>query len=139
MSILLKKVLKKNPLRPEEDARIHLSAKSVGTMNEKQVAKEMADEVTLNPKEAEMGMHQLRKIVLRNLLNGYTVKLGDWATFYVTVTSEGSNNEKDAKATKVKRVKMHLRYDKSFEEELQKASFVTMDSLQTKECECEEP
>lgn len=133
MTVLLKKAKRKNPLKPQEAEKWHVGVKSVGTMTEKKVSAQMGDEVTLNPKEAEMAMFQLRKVVLNGLLNGYTVKLGDWATFYITVSSEGSSDEKDANASKVKRVKMHLRYDPSFDEELQKASFVMLESLETKE------
>lgn len=132
MAILLNKALRPNPLRPEDPKKWYLSAKCIGTITEKEVALQMCDEVTLNPKEAEMAMHQLRKVLLRNLLNGYTVKLGDWATFYTTVSSEGVENEKDAKVINVKQVRVHLLHDKAFEEELQKASFVMLDSLQNK-------
>jgi nucleoid DNA-binding protein len=42
----------------------------------KEVAKEIADETTLNPKEAEIALDQLQKVLIRNLLAGNSVQLG---------------------------------------------------------------
>ncbi|MDR3267307.1 MAG: HU family DNA-binding protein [Tannerella sp.] len=46
-------------------------------MKEKDVAKLLAEETTLNPKEAEMTLYQLLKLIVRLLLEGHTVQLGD--------------------------------------------------------------
>lgn len=51
--------------------------RSVSKVNEKQVAQRIADESTLNPKEAEMAIYQLLKVLKLELLNGNTVELGD--------------------------------------------------------------
>ena len=48
------------------------------------------DETTLTPKEAEMAIVQLEKVMLNLLNGGYSVKLGDWASFSATVSSSGA-------------------------------------------------
>lgn len=133
MAIFIEKQQKKNPLKPAEPAKWYLYNRSIGTITEKEVAKQISDETTLNPKEAEMALAQLRKIVLRNLQNGYTVRLGDWAYFYATVHSTGSESEKDAVSNKITQVKMHLGYEKAFQEELNRSSFVSMETLRKKD------
>ncbi len=133
MAILVDKQQKRNPQKPEEAKKFYLYSKSVGTVTEKDVAKQLVEETTLNPKEAEMAIAQLRKIVLRNLQNGYTVRLGDWAYFYTTVHSTGSVTAKEATTNKITKVSMHLGYDKAFQEDLDKSTFVTVESLQKKE------
>lgn len=133
MPIFIEKQQKKNLQKPEEAAKWYLYNKSIGTVTEKEVAKQIVDETTLNPKEAEMALAQLRKIVLRNLQNGYTVRLGDWAYFYTTVHSTGSEDEKGATANKITQVKMHLGYEKAFQEELNRSTFASMDVFRKKD------
>ncbi len=54
-------------------------------VREKEVAKLLADETTLNPKEAEFAIAQLQKVVINLLLNGNTVQLGDLGGFRITL------------------------------------------------------
>lgn len=50
-------------------------------MDEHEVAKLVADETTLNPKEAEKAVYQLEKVMERLLLDGHTVQLGELGSF----------------------------------------------------------
>ena len=141
MAIVYNKVARRNLQKPNEPAKWYLCNKSIGTVTESEVARQIAEETTLNPKEAEMALAQLRKIVLRNLHAGNTVRLGDWAYFYATLQCEGAETEKEAVPAKVKKVAMHLGYDKTFQADLNNATFVSAKSLQKKEDETttEEP
>jgi len=53
-------------------------------VKEREIAKQIADETTLNPKEAEMAVSQLLKVVVNILLHGGTVQLGSLCLFRVT-------------------------------------------------------
>ena len=141
MPIIYNVQQKRNPAKPNEPRKWHLYCKSIGTVSESEVARQIAEETTLNPKEAEMALAQLRKIVLRNLQAGNTVRLGDWAYFYATLQCEGAETEEEAVPAKVKKVAMHLGYDKTFQADLNRATFVSAKSLQKKESETtpEEP
>ena len=141
MPIIYNVQQKRNPAKPNEPRKWHLYCKSIGTVSESEVARQIAEETTLNPKEAEMALAQLRKIVLRNLQAGNTVRLGDWAYFYATLQCEGAETEEEAVPAKVKKVAMHLGYDKTFQADLNRATFVSAKSLQKKENETtpEEP
>jgi nucleoid DNA-binding protein len=50
--------------------------KSTGLVKEREVARLLSEETTLNPKEAEMAVYQLLKVVVRLLPDGHTVQLG---------------------------------------------------------------
>lgn len=110
-------------------AKFHPSLKSIKKISEKEVAKAIADETTLNPKEAEMVLAQFQKILLRFLLGGYTVSLGDWASFFLTVTSTGADTEKECTANLIKAVRAHCRFGKEFREALAKAEFVSAEKF----------
>lgn len=133
MAILVDKIQRGNPLRPEDPKKWYVSAKSIGTITEKEVARQVANRTALNRKEVEMAFALFRETLLENLLNGYTVRMSDWGYFVTTVNSDGSDTRDEAVANKVKRVRVHHRHDKSFENELQQATFITVDSLTKKE------
>ena len=63
---------------------------------------ELADETTLNPSEAMMAIRQLRKILLRRLLGGESVKLGNWGSFSVTLSSLGVPTKEEVNAKNIK-------------------------------------
>ena len=83
MPIIYNKLARKTPTKPGEGAKWYLYCKTVGMycktvgmVDEAEVARQIADETTLNPKEAEMAISLLRKVILRNLLEGRMVARG---------------------------------------------------------------
>lgn len=123
MTLLYKKIQRVNPSDKNAPRKWYPVVKSLGTLSEKEVARRIADETTLNPKEAEMALAQLEKVLINGLLDGYTVKIGDWGSFQVTVNAEGSELEKDAAATKITKVNIRFTAGKSLREAAQKATF----------------
>lgn len=123
MTLLYKKIQRVNPLKKDEPRKWYPVVKSLGTLSEKEVAKRISDETTLNPKEAEMALAQLEKVLISGLLDGYTVRIGDWGTFQVTVNSVGSDSEKDAGASKITKVNVRFTAGQSLREAAQKATF----------------
>lgn len=53
------------------------------------MAKLLADETILNPNEVEFVLNQYKKVMLNLLKGGYTVKMGEWASLFLTVNSAG--------------------------------------------------
>jgi predicted histone-like DNA-binding protein len=98
-------------------------------IKEKKVAELLADETTLNPKEAEMTLFQLFKVIIRLLLDGHTVQLGELGSFRVTARGEGSETEAEVNASKIKSVHIHFTPSESLREQLSKATFKDVDSL----------
>ncbi|MGQ1946117.1 HU family DNA-binding protein [Geofilum sp. OHC36d9] len=129
MSLFYNKIQRKNPRNPEEPAKWYLSLRSTGLVKEEEVAKRIADETTLNPKEAEMSLAQLEKVLIQALLNGQTVQLGTWGSFYLTLNSEGVESEDEVSASQVKKINLRFSAGKSIKEAIAKASFKDVDSL----------
>jgi len=90
MSIFLKAVQRINPSEPDEPKKWYPVQYTTKMVDESEVAMLIADETTLNPMEAAMAIRQLRKVVQRLLLDGKSVKLGDWGTFNITLNTEGA-------------------------------------------------
>lgn len=98
-------------------------------VDETQVAMDLADETTLNPSEAMMAIRQLRKILLRRLLGGESVKLGNWGSFSVTLSSTGADTKEAVTARNIKSVNLNFQPDEAFKTDLQKATFAWVDKL----------
>jgi predicted histone-like DNA-binding protein len=98
-------------------------------IKEKEVAQKLADETTLNPKEAEMAVSQLLKVVTNLLLEGHTVQLGSLGSFRVTLSSEGSARESEATANKIKKVNVRFMESEELKAAMKKATFTDISTL----------
>lgn len=131
MAIIYDSVAKKIPQTKE--VRYYASVKTIKQVGEKEVAKLIADETTLNPKEAEMAIAQLQKVMLNLLKGGYSVKLGDWASFSVAVSSGGVTTKEAVTASIIKKVNVNCRFASAFRESINKADFVPVSKFEKKE------
>jgi predicted histone-like DNA-binding protein len=130
MALFYKKIQRGNPRDPKAPKLWYPILKSVGLVREKEVAKLLADETTLNPKEAEMTLFQLLKVLLRLLLDGHTVQLGELGTFRLVIRTEGSENEADANASKIKNLLLQFTSSASVREQLKQATYKDVSTLQ---------
>jgi predicted histone-like DNA-binding protein len=129
MALFFKKVLRGNPSKPESPKLWYPVLKSIGLVKEKQVAQLLSEETILNPKEAEMTLYQLFKVIIRLLLDGHTVQLGELGSFRVTAHGESSATEEEVNASKIKSVHIHFTASDSLREQINKATFKDVDSM----------
>lgn len=132
MALFYNKVFRKNPNEPTSPGKWYVVLRSLGQTSEKDVAKFVADETTLNPKEAEMAIYQLLKVLQNELLNGKTVQLGELGSFFLTVTGDGVDDENEVSAKLIKSVNLKFRTTKVMREALAKAEFKQASSLSKK-------
>ena len=111
MAILVKPVQRINPLDKEAPKKWYVT----------QVTTAQAD-------ETEVAM-ELRKILLRRLLGGESVKLGNWGSFSVTLSSLGVPTKEEVNAKNIKSVNLNFQPDEAFKTDLQKATFAWVDKL----------
>ena len=109
MPLFYNKVQRVNPRDPKGARKWYAILKSVGQVDEHEVAKLVSDETTLNPKEAEMAVYQLEKVMERLLLDGHTVQLGELGSFSLTITSEACRGEKEVTPDKIKKLNLRFR------------------------------
>lgn len=129
MSILINSVQRRNPQKPDEPAKWYPVQNSTGLVEETQVAELIADETTLNSAEALMAIRQLRKVVERLLLDGHSVRLGNWATINTTLHTTGELNKADLTARNILRVNAKFLPGEEITAALQKAEFIWLDKL----------
>lgn len=129
MSIFLKPVQRYNPLDKEAPAKWYPVQYTVKLVNETEVAELVAEETTLNPMEALMAIRQLRKVVQRLLLDGKSVKLGNWGTFNITLSTEGAETAEALTANHVKRINVNFQAGDDMKNAMQKADFVWLNKI----------
>ena len=129
MAILFNKIQRLNPQNPGAEKKWYPSLKMLKRISEKEAAKQIADETTLNRKEAEMAISQFQKVLIANLLSGYSVQLGDWGSFYLSCNSEGSATKEEATATKIKNLNIRFVPGKELKDALKTASFIPVESM----------
>jgi len=130
MAIVLNRIERMNPLTKAK--KWYAALKTISQVKENAVAKQIAEETTLNRKEAEMAMAQLEKVLISNLLSSRSVQLGDWGSFYLTCNSDGLDTRKEVTARAVKGLNIRFKPGKALKEALLKASFVFADDLVSK-------
>ena len=135
MPILLNKVERANPLNREASKKWYATFKTVSQISEKAVAKQIADETTLNPKEAEMSIAQFKKVLVSSLLSSNSVQLGDWGSFHLTCNSEGFDTKQEVTANAIKGVNIRFTPGKELKDELKKANYVFVEDLMSKHVE----
>jgi len=129
MPVLFKTVARTNPQDVEAPKKWFPILKTITQVKEKTVAHEIAEETTLNSKEAEMALSQLQKVLIRNLLASNSVQLGDWGSFRLTCNGESSDTQKEVNAAKIKKLNIRFTPGKALTEALNKATFVLADNL----------
>jgi len=110
----VKPVQRVNPSNPTEAKKWYVSQVTTAQVDETTVAMDLADETTLNASKALMAIRQLRKILLRRLLGGESVKLGNWGSFSVTISSTGSATKDLVTAKNIKSVNLNFQPDEQF-------------------------
>ena len=129
MALLFNKIEKGNPSDPSAPKRWYPVLKSTKLVKEKEVAQKLAEETTLNPKEAEMAVSQLLKVVTVLLLEGHTVQLGELGSFRVTLSSEGSATPEEVTANKIERINVRFTESEALKTTMKKATFIDIASL----------
>jgi predicted histone-like DNA-binding protein len=130
MALFFKRVQRGNPSNPTAPKKWYPILKSVGMVKEKEVTQLLADETTLNPKEAEMSIYQLLKVIIRLLLEGHSVQLDDLRSFRLTARREGSDTEREVNATKIKSVHVHFIPSDAPHNEINDATFRDIAAMQ---------
>jgi predicted histone-like DNA-binding protein len=129
MSLIYHRILRGSLKDPEAPKKWYVVLKRIGMIREKEIAKELADETTLNPMEAAMAVYLFKKVLIAKLLSGYSVQLGEVGSFYLNVNSEGADTKEEATAEKVTRVNVRFYPGKELKAAIRKAHFIPYERL----------
>ena len=129
MAVFYNKVERANPADRMAPKKWYAVLKTISLVSEKEVAKQLSDETTLNRKEAEMALAQFEKILIRLLLDGYSVRLGEWGSFRLTCNSTPSATKAAVSAKNITNLNIRFTAGKELKDAIQKAQLVSADTM----------
>ncbi len=129
MSIFLKPVQRFNPSDPDAGKKWYPVQVTTKLVDETEVATLIAEGTTLNPMEALMAIRRLRYVVQRMLLDGKSVRLGDWGSFNITLSSKGVEGKSELTARNIKSVNINFLPGAELREAMQDADFIWLNKV----------
>ncbi|MGV8090347.1 MAG: hypothetical protein AB2L24_00595 [Mangrovibacterium sp.] len=123
MSILYSKVQRINPLDREGAKKWYIVPNRVQQKSEKEIALFLTKNTTLSVGEALMVINELQSVILSYLLDGYSVQMGDWGSFQITINCEGTETPEACTTDHIKSINIRFRPGKAMRESLAKATF----------------
>jgi len=123
MSILYSKVQRVNPQDREAAKKWYIVPNRVELKSEKEIAAALTKNTTLSIGEASMVIDELQSVILNFLLDGYTVQMGDWGTFHITLNCEGAESQETCTTDHIKNINIRFLPGKAMNESIEKATF----------------
>lgn len=114
---------KVNPFAPEEPRKFYGIAKSNGTINIRQLARQISKETSLGTPDVMAVIEALLQDIPEYLLDGKIVNLGDFGTFRLTVSGEGSATLEEYSTSLINKTNLNFRAGKVFKDQLNSAVF----------------
>ncbi|MGP2570510.1 HU family DNA-binding protein [Ornithobacterium rhinotracheale] len=99
-----KLVQKVNP--QDKSKKWYANAVNAGTTEQRAIAKNISEKSSLTAGDIANVIENLLEEMPKELIEGKSVKLGEFGTFRLSLSSEGVSNEKDFNATKIKGAKV---------------------------------
>jgi predicted histone-like DNA-binding protein len=102
----------KIPSKPDQPPIYYPRLKSIGEINLREIAEDIAKGSTVSPGDTMAVIESLLQKVPDYLARGYIVRLGELGSFYLSIQAEGSDSPEKVNASKIKRNKLHFRAGK---------------------------
>lgn len=112
-----------NPRSPEEIRKYYAFPKATGVVELRGLAKRISRESTISMMDTAAVLEGLLQVIPDLLLEGNIVKLGDFGTFRLSISSEGVENPDEFNASKIRRTNLIFRAGKVFRDHLKNVKF----------------
>lgn len=110
MPIKFNIIQKANPSKPNEPKKFYATAKADGEVTFRNLSKEIANgSTTVSDTDVLAVLNDLTKILAKHLAEGKIVRLGDFGSFQVSISSEGAEEENKVTAASIKSSKITFR------------------------------
>lgn len=109
MPIPVKVISRKNPI--DNNVKFYMTNCSAGYVGLEDVAKQIEKISTVSSADIKAVLDSLQHVVIENLKNGLSVRLGDLGSFRATLTSKGVAKKEDAATNLIKGI--HVAFTKS--------------------------
>lgn len=129
MSLYFNIISRKNIEHPDQPNLYYPALKSIGMMDQKQVAEQAAIGTSMNPHEIMMGVQLTTEAQLGMLLNGYSAAIGNLGWLYLTSQGRGKPNPDQLSAFDITKVNLHIKPSAETISRLKQATFIPLDRI----------
>ena len=112
-----------NPAKPDEPKKFYANSVTRGDISLRELAKEIAEISTVSVVDTSAVIESLLQIIPRHVIDGEIVRLGDFGSFSIRLSSGGAENEGSFSANLIKGVKLSFRPGRELKKALQDAEF----------------
>ncbi len=123
MSIKFKPIQKKNPSKPNEPAKWYAAAVGDGETRLSDLAAYASETSTVSKADILAVMESCFTKVSKDLSEGKIVRIGEYFTLQMSLSSEASEKEEEVTAAKVKKAKINFRPGKMLADMIKLATF----------------
>jgi predicted histone-like DNA-binding protein len=112
-----------NPLKPNDPKKIYALAKSAGEVNLKQLSKDISARCTVNSSDTLAVLDALIQQLTKELEEGRIVRLGDFGSFQLSISSEGIDSSSVFTSSLIKKNRIIYRPGKDLRDMLAAVSY----------------
>ena len=111
------------PTDPTAPKKHYAVTQSSGEVTLRQLADQIAEISTVSSIDTLAVLESLLQVIPRHLLDGKIIRLGDFVSFRVSISSSGADTPESFSKSMIKNVKLLFRPGKQISNELKKAEF----------------
>ncbi len=109
MSVKFNVIEKLNPADPQAPKKFYASSIADGEINLRMLSREVAQSSSLSESDVHAVLIGLARVITRNLAQGRIVRLEDFGTFQISISSHGADAYHKVNANTIKGVKLLFR------------------------------
>lgn len=114
---------KKNPLKPADPEKFYPYPKWSSEMNLRRIAEQIARHCTLPPADVTAVLEAFLSELPDYLMNGHSVRLGDFGLMKLSFSGEGRGTAEDVTAREIKSLRVLFYPGVEFKQRLQKTDY----------------
>jgi len=123
MAVKCFKVAQKNLQKPTDPVKHYLRNKSTGEMTERDLVEKGASISLMNPVDIKAANELFLQLIPEALSDGKIIRIGDFGTFMLKISSEGVENPDELTIRNIKGVKVIFRPGQAFKKMLRDIKF----------------
>jgi predicted histone-like DNA-binding protein len=123
MPVKFNVIQKANPLKKNDPKKSYAVIKSDGEITLKQMSKRISSMSTVNSGDILAVLDLLVQVMQEEIAQGRIVRLGDFGSFALSLSSEGKEKDTDVNASTIKGAKLNFRPGKDIKNTLNTLDF----------------
>jgi predicted histone-like DNA-binding protein len=109
MAILYTTVERYNPQKPEEDKRFYPQVQVNGEMTLRELGTRIAKISTVSTIDTMAVIEALLQVIPEELMQSRIIRLGDFGSFFTTLSGTGTDSEKEFDGSKIRKASIRFR------------------------------